>query len=114
MSKRTTQTKPIFSQLVARVERSVRPYAKPQQSSGRKPRATTPNKFSSLLFTQPSLFEGISTLFDLGDTQTEYNGSLSARQADLLALRADRRAIFADFRLTIARMRTESGVSGTE
>jgi hypothetical protein len=47
---------------------------------------------SSMLFARPSFFEGAARAFDLGNTLSEYNRSETEELAD-------RRALFADWRL---------------
>lgn len=52
--------------------------------------------YSDLLYARPSFAEGMARAFDLGTTLEEYNQSLSAEQADYLALRSDWNAVLAD------------------
>jgi hypothetical protein len=59
------------------------------------------NEFSSILFARPSFAEGASRILDFGNLLNEYNHSLSADQADELAIRADWLAIGEDFRLIL-------------
>lgn len=54
------------------------------------------DSFSELLFARPSFLQGMARLFDLGDTLSEYNSSLSPEQADRLAIASDWRAIGLD------------------
>ncbi len=44
---------------------------------------------SDFLFARPSFWEGIGRIIDMGDTLTEFNRSLSAAQADRIALEQD-------------------------
>ncbi|MEH2034039.1 MAG: hypothetical protein V7K67_31275 [Nostoc sp.] len=44
---------------------------------------------SSYLYARPSLIEGVARIVDFGNTLQEYNGSLTAEQADYLALLSD-------------------------
>jgi hypothetical protein len=41
------------------------------------------------LYARPSFLEGLARIFDFGGTLNEYNQSLTPKQADFLALRAD-------------------------
>ena len=50
------------------------------------------------LFARPSFLEGWARVFDVGDTLTEYNRSLTPEQADYLAMRADWMAVGDDLR----------------
>lgn len=54
--------------------------------------------FSTFLFANPSFFEGMSRVLDVGGTLTEFNRSRSGVEADLLALHADWLALGDDFR----------------
>ncbi len=44
---------------------------------------------SHFLFATPSFWGGWARIWDLGDTLTEYNRSVSPTQADFLALKSD-------------------------
>lgn len=57
------------------------------------------NAYFGLLFARPSFLEGVSRVFDLGSTMSEYNFSLTPAQADALALRADLNALRSDLAL---------------
>jgi len=50
-------------------------------------------KFSSFLFADSSVWEGLGRILDFGDTMTDYNYSLTDQQADRIAIRADWRAV---------------------
>jgi hypothetical protein len=47
------------------------------------------NQLTNYLYANPSFIEGSARLLDLGSTMEEYNGSLSADQADTIALVTD-------------------------
>jgi hypothetical protein len=49
--------------------------------------------FSSLLYADASIWEGLSRILDFGDTMTDYNYSLTGQQADRIAIRSDWRAV---------------------
>lgn len=53
---------------------------------------------TDFLFARPSFWGGAARVFDLGNTLTEYNRSLTPAQADLVALRSDWRLIAEDMR----------------
>lgn len=54
--------------------------------------------FTDLLYARPSVLEGVARLFDLAGALDEYNTSVSAEEADILALRSDWYAIGQDAR----------------
>lgn len=56
------------------------------------------DSLSTFLFARPSFIEGVARLVDPGNTLQVYNTSLSAEQADALALAADWQAIGNDLR----------------
>jgi hypothetical protein len=67
--------------------------------------------FSTFLFANPSFFEGLCRVLDIGGTLTEFNRSRSAAEADLLALHADWLALGEDFRQSrrsVSEVRSES------
>lgn len=47
------------------------------------------NKLSSYLYAHPSFVEGFARLVDIGNTLSVYNTSLTADQADTLAILSD-------------------------
>ena len=53
------------------------------------------------LYARPSFLEGLARIFDFGGTLNEYNESLTPKQADFLALRADWLTIAGDLRNAI-------------
>jgi hypothetical protein len=67
--------------------------------------------WTTRLFARPSFIDGVARLFDLGDTLTEYNQSLSPQQADEIALRADREAVAEDFRVAFGRAVRQRGTT---
>jgi accessory colonization factor AcfC len=44
---------------------------------------------SDYLFAEPSIFEGLSRIFDFGNTLNVYNDSLTSEEADALAIWMD-------------------------
>ena len=66
--------------------------------------------WTTRLFARPSFLEGVGRLLDFGDTMTEYNQSLTPKQADELALRADWEAVAGDFRTSFSRVVGQRGV----
>ena len=53
---------------------------------------------STFLFARPSFLEGLARALDIGATLDLYNASVTSKQADSLALRADWRAVGQDIR----------------
>jgi len=53
------------------------------------------------LYARPSFLDGLARSFDFGGTLNEYNESLTPKQADFLALRADWLTIAGDLRNAI-------------
>jgi hypothetical protein len=51
------------------------------------------NKYSFLLFAQPSFAEGFGRLWDFGNFLTEYNYTPTGDLADYVALRSDTMAV---------------------
>ena len=58
--------------------------------------------FSTFLFANPSLAEGMARIMDLGNTLNEYNRSLTSEQADFIALAMDYQAIGQDLHRTFS------------
>lgn len=56
------------------------------------------SELASFLYARPSFLEGMARAMDMGGTLNEYNRSMSAEQADYLALLADWRMIGQDLR----------------
>lgn len=54
-----------------------------------------------MLFARPSFIEGVSRIFDLGGTLSEYNSSPSGKEADFNALQSDWYAVGDDIRTAI-------------
>jgi len=54
--------------------------------------------YSTLLFGSPSFLEGFGRAIDAGGILTEFNSSMSARQADYFALWSDWAVVGADIR----------------
>lgn len=52
--------------------------------------------YTSLLFANPSFWDGFGQVIDFGGLSCEFNTSLTAEQADELALRSDWYAVGAD------------------
>ena len=67
--------------------------------------------WTTRLFARPSFVGGVARLFDFGDTLTEYNQSLSPKQADEIALRADLEAVAQDFRAAFGQVVRQRGVT---
>ena len=66
--------------------------------------------YTDNLYARPSLMEGISRIFDLGNTMNQYNiydGSLSGKEADAIAIWSDWAAIGDDFRYAIREFEKE-------
>ena len=59
------------------------------------------NYLSNRLFAEPSFVEGVSRIFDLGNTLQQYNVSKSEEEADFEALRDDWRAVGNDLKSSI-------------
>ncbi|MBI2100822.1 MAG: hypothetical protein HYT47_02280 [Candidatus Vogelbacteria bacterium] len=53
------------------------------------------------LFAEPSFFEGVARVLDLGTTLQEYNVSETEQEADIEALKNDWRAVGDDLRSSI-------------
>lgn len=62
--------------------------------------------YSSFLFSQPSIWEGVARIFDFGNTLQEYNKSLTPEQADLRALHADWHAIGEDMKHAVQQVQS--------
>lgn len=56
------------------------------------------DRLFGFLYARPSFMEGLARIFDFGNTLSEYNQSLTPKQADFLALRSDWLAIAGDLR----------------
>lgn len=56
---------------------------------------------SSRLFAEPSFFEGMSRVLDLGATLQDYNISETEQEADIRALKSDWRAVGEDLKFSI-------------
>ena len=67
--------------------------------------------WTTRLFARPSFVDGVARLFDFGDTLTEYNQSLSPKQADEIALRADLEAVAQDSRAAYGQVVRQRGVT---
>lgn len=63
---------------------------------------------STFLFANPSFFEGISRLFDFGNSLSEYNRSKSGSEADYRALKNDWSAIGNDIIISMEIYEQES------
>lgn len=60
------------------------------------------------LFAHPSFAEGVGRIFDFGGTLTMFNTSSTPREADRIALGEDWRAVGADLRAAVARVKREA------
>lgn len=58
---------------------------------------------TSTLFAMPSFLRGMSYVLDIGATQTIYNHSKTAEEADLKALSSDWQAVGDDIRGAVVR-----------
>jgi len=63
---------------------------------------------TSTLFAMPSFIRGMSTILDVGATQTIYNTSNSADEADYKAIYSDWAAVGDDIHFAIIRWETEN------
>lgn len=54
--------------------------------------------FTNFLYAQPSLFEGLGRVLDIGDTLTHFNTAVSGEQADAIAMYTDWLAVGSDLR----------------
>ena len=66
------------------------------------PSAQPMNDFSTILFARPSAMEGSGRLLDFANTLTEYNASMTADQADHIAILADWKALNQDALASLA------------
>lgn len=68
----------------------------------------TPNR----LFAEPSFFEGVASVIDLGATlHKEYNSSKTENEADRKAIQNDWRAVGEDIKISI--LKHEQGLAGS-
>lgn len=56
------------------------------------------SNYTDFLYARPSFLEGMARTLDFAGVLNEYNESMSAEQADYLAMRADWRAVGEDLR----------------
>ena len=63
------------------------------------------------LYARPSFVEGVARLFDFGNTLNEYNTSLTAEQADFLALRADWRVVARDLGIAFEQLEQDDVIA---
>jgi hypothetical protein len=61
------------------------------------------NDYTGLLYSQPSLSEGVARVLDVGGTYDTYNYAPTPEEADHLALASDWYAVGADLYRTILR-----------
>jgi hypothetical protein len=64
-------------------------------------------RYSGFLYAEPSFLEGAARVIDLGATMSSYNMSPNGEIADVLALRADRKALAADAAEAMRRLADE-------
>lgn len=55
------------------------------------------DELTTFLFARPSFVNGAARALDVGNTLSEYNHSRTGEEADAKAIRADLRAVGADF-----------------
>ena len=61
------------------------------------------NDYTGLLYSEPSFLEGFGRVLDIGGTSDEYNESLTADEADYIAIASDWSAVGADLYRSIQR-----------
>jgi hypothetical protein len=69
------------------------------------------SEYSYFLFARPSFVEGMARVLDFGDTLSEYNQSLTPREADYLALKSDWAAVGEDLWRAFDAIESEMGAS---
>ena len=68
-------------------------------------------RYSDLLYSRPSFFEGAASVMDIGGALVEYNSSPSADEADVNAIRSDWRQVGEDLEAAINAVAAETGVT---
>lgn len=64
------------------------------------------------LFSLPSTLEGFGSVINLAGVSRRYRVNATPAEADLASLRADWRAVAADLRAGLRRVRKEAGIIG--